>query len=54
MDYVKCWYCEPIVPWYFWAVLLLAMVGLLVAVWRAMRPPPPPDWWHVGKRRRGR
>jgi hypothetical protein len=49
MNYVKCWVCEPGGPWYAWVVLLLAMVGLLLAVWRAMRPPPPPDWWHKQK-----
>jgi hypothetical protein len=54
MDYAKCWDCGPTGPWYPSAILLLAMVGLLVAVWRAMRPPPPPSWWRTDRHRRGK
>jgi hypothetical protein len=54
MDFVKCWYCEPGAPWYLQTILLLAAVGLIVSVWRAMRPPHPPDWLRIGKRRPGR
>jgi hypothetical protein len=51
MDYVKCWVCEP--PLYP-VVMLVLGAGILLFVWRSMRPPPrPPDWWRSGRRRMG-
>lgn len=50
MDFAKCWSCEPPPPAWALVILLLAMIGLVVATWKAMRPRQPPDWWHAKRR----
>lgn len=47
MDYVKCWECgpSPLYP----AVMVLVVLALAFAVWKAMRPPRPPDWWRKSR-----
>jgi hypothetical protein len=47
VDYVKCWDCgpSPLYP----AVMVLVVLALALAVWKAMRPPRPPDWWRKSR-----
>jgi len=43
VDYVKCWDCgpSPLYP----VVIALVLLGLLLMVWKTLRPPRPPSWW---------
>jgi hypothetical protein len=39
------WECFPIEP----AVVLLLSAGVVLFVWKSLRPPRPPKWWRKSR-----